>query len=143
MASFLVGLEVSATTAASSIESAVPVVNRALKSDRLPSASKSRNAVNGPVQRQAPAVPVKPKLRFPDAVCPSLRQVPPRSASHSHRPSARTCGIESRDPDNVIRTAGLVGRHRSRPTRTALSASSVSWKDRAVGMLRSSETITI
>jgi hypothetical protein len=62
MASFLVGLEVSATTAASSMERIVPVVNRALKSDRLPPASKSRNAVNGPAQRQAPTVPVKPKL---------------------------------------------------------------------------------
>ena len=64
IASFLVGLEVSATTAAPSIEKAAPVVNRTLKSDRLPLVSSSnRNAVNGPVEIKTRPVPAaKPKL---------------------------------------------------------------------------------
>jgi hypothetical protein len=63
MASFLIGLEVSATTAAPSIEATAPVLNRTLKGDRLPLVpGGSRNAVNGPVEIKAPPVPAKPKL---------------------------------------------------------------------------------
>jgi hypothetical protein len=63
IASFFIGLEVSATTAAPSAERNTPTVNRTLKSDRLPlSPSKSRNAVNGPFEIiKAPPV-AKPEL---------------------------------------------------------------------------------
>jgi hypothetical protein len=61
IATFLVGLEVSSTTAAPSIARTAPMVNRTLKSDRMPLAStKSRNAVNGPAVPPAPAP--KPRL---------------------------------------------------------------------------------
>ena len=60
VASFLIGLEVSATTAAPSADRSAAMVNRALKGDRLPLIpGKSRNAVNGPLK--AP-VAAKPKL---------------------------------------------------------------------------------
>jgi hypothetical protein len=64
VASFLVGLEVSATTtAASSITTTVPMMNRALKGDRLPLVhGGTRNAVNGPVEIKAPPAPAKPRL---------------------------------------------------------------------------------
>jgi hypothetical protein len=64
IAIFLVGLEVSSTTAAPSITRSAPMVNRTLKSDRMPLAStKSRNAVNGPAEMTpAPAPAPKPKL---------------------------------------------------------------------------------
>lgn len=63
VASFVIGLEVSATTAAPSVERAAPVVNRTLKSDRMPVIpAKSRNAVNGPFEMQAPPAPAKPRL---------------------------------------------------------------------------------
>ena len=56
VASFLIGLEISSTTAAPS--AAQPSVNRALKADRLPLPSeKSRNAVNGPIENKSPAAP--------------------------------------------------------------------------------------
>jgi hypothetical protein len=59
VASFLIGLEVSATTAA---PSSATMVNRALKGDRMQLMSvKSRNAVNGPLEQKAPAV-VRPQL---------------------------------------------------------------------------------
>ncbi len=49
VASVLVGLEVSATTAPASTERATPTVNRALKSDRMPlPPAQNRNSVNGP-----------------------------------------------------------------------------------------------
>jgi hypothetical protein len=58
VASFLIGLEVSATTAAPSLQRSEPVVNRTLKGDRLPTTpAKSRNAVNGPVEMKAPPAP--------------------------------------------------------------------------------------
>ena len=58
IATFLVGLEVSSTTAAPSIARTAPMVNRTLKSDRMPLAStKSRNAVNGPFEIKAPQAP--------------------------------------------------------------------------------------
>jgi hypothetical protein len=64
VASFLIGLEVSSTTAAPSADRTATQVNRTLKSDRLPLISvKSRNAVNGPVEIKAPAAPVsRPEL---------------------------------------------------------------------------------
>lgn len=63
IATFLVGLEVSATsTASASFSRSAPMVDRTLKGDRLPLASsKNRNAVNGPTD--APPAPApKPKL---------------------------------------------------------------------------------
>jgi hypothetical protein len=63
IAAFVVGLEVSATTAAPSVERAGPVMNRTLKGDRLPlSAGKSRNAVNGPHQIIKAPPAAKPEL---------------------------------------------------------------------------------
>lgn len=63
LATFLVGLEVSAiSTASPSLSHTAPMVNRTLKSDRLPVVlSKSRNAVNGPAETP-PAPAPKPKL---------------------------------------------------------------------------------
>jgi hypothetical protein len=63
IATFLVGLELSATSTASpALSRSVPMVDRTLKSDRLPLASsKSRNAVNGPAETP-PAPAPKPKL---------------------------------------------------------------------------------
>jgi len=83
--SFVIGLEVSATTAAPSVERAAPVVNRTHKSDRLPLIpAKSRNAINGPVEK-APA----PKPRLLDGCEPvvsaigqsPLAQIPGRCVS--------------------------------------------------------------
>ncbi len=67
LASFLIGLEVSATTAATSMgqtPAGMASVNRTLKGDRLPQLpSKSRNAVNGPTQIKAPGANIpKPEL---------------------------------------------------------------------------------
>ena len=65
IAAFLLCLELSATsTASASFSRGAPLVNRALKSDRLPLVSiKSRNAVNGPAEMQpAPAPAPKPRL---------------------------------------------------------------------------------
>ena len=57
IASFLIGLEVSATTAAPSVDRGAPTVNRTLKSDRMPLIpGKSRNAVNGPLEIKAPPI---------------------------------------------------------------------------------------
>jgi hypothetical protein len=62
VASFLIGLEVSATTAAPSADRTVTMVNRTLKGDRLPLLpGKSRNAVNGPFELKAPPA-AKPQL---------------------------------------------------------------------------------
>ena len=62
LACFLAGLEVSTTTAATSFNSGVATVNRALKGDRLPLTQASgRNAVSGPAE--APRAPVaEPRL---------------------------------------------------------------------------------
>jgi hypothetical protein len=62
VASFLIGLEVSATTAAPSADRTATMVNRTLKGDRLPLLpGKSRNAVNGPFELKAPPA-AKPQL---------------------------------------------------------------------------------
>jgi len=59
VAAFLLCLELSATsTASASFSRSAPMVNRTLKSDRLPLVSiKSRNAVNGPFEIKAPQAP--------------------------------------------------------------------------------------
>jgi hypothetical protein len=58
LASFAMGLELSATTAASSADQAPAGIVRALKGDRLPLVSgSSRNAVNGPIEMRAPKPP--------------------------------------------------------------------------------------
>jgi hypothetical protein len=84
--SFVIGLEVSATTAAPSVERAAPVINRTHKGDRLPFVPvKSRNAVNGPFEKAAPA----PKPRLLDGCEPvvsaigqsPLAQIPGRCVS--------------------------------------------------------------
>jgi hypothetical protein len=64
LASFLIGLEVSATTAATSVDPSPAGFNRTLKGDRLPLlAGKSRNAVNGPIEIKAPRAPApRPEL---------------------------------------------------------------------------------
>lgn len=86
VASFVIGLEVSATTAAPSVEPAAPIVNRTHKSDRLPLVpAKSRNAVNGPFEKAPPA----PKPRLLDGCEPvvsaigqsPLAQIPGRCVS--------------------------------------------------------------
>jgi hypothetical protein len=60
LASFLIGLEVSATTAASLGEQGAVVINRGLKGDRLPLVpSVSRNAGSGPTEVQAPPAPAQ------------------------------------------------------------------------------------
>jgi len=56
LASFLIGLEVSAKTAAPWVDAAAPAINRLLKGDRLPALSTSRNAGNGPAEIKTPRV---------------------------------------------------------------------------------------
>ena len=72
VAAFLLCLELSATsTASASFSRSAPMVNRTLKSDRLPLVSiKSRNAVNGPAEMQPPPAPA-PKPRLLDG-CESI-----------------------------------------------------------------------
>ena len=66
IASFLVGLEVSATTAASSADRGPPAINRSVKADRLPLASdRSRNAGNGPVEIKSPRITPPPSAELP------------------------------------------------------------------------------
>jgi hypothetical protein len=63
IASFFIGLEVSATTAAPSADRSAPMVNRTLKSDRLPLVpGKSRNTVNGPLEIIKVPPVAKPEL---------------------------------------------------------------------------------
>jgi hypothetical protein len=77
IASFLIGLEVSATTAAPSVDRGAPVVNRMLKSDRLPLIpGKSRNAVNGPFEIKAPPVARPELLDGCEPVVSSIGQSP-------------------------------------------------------------------
>jgi hypothetical protein len=86
LATFLVGVEISAiSTASPSLSSTTPMVNRTLKSDRLPLvSSKSRNAVNGPVETQTPPAPTpKPKL---------LDGCEPMVSAIGHSPLAQIAG---------------------------------------------------
>jgi hypothetical protein len=74
VASFLVGLEVSAKTAAPSLQQQpAPVVNRMLKSDRqrlvpVP----SRNAVNDPIEIKSPALP---RMELPEGCEPMISTI--------------------------------------------------------------------
>jgi hypothetical protein len=75
ISSFLVGLEVSATTAAPSLGQNTPAVNRVLKGDRMPLiAPKSLNAVNGPTETKAPPAPA-PKPRLLDGCEPVISAI--------------------------------------------------------------------
>jgi hypothetical protein len=77
IASFLIGLEVSATTAAPSLDRGAPTVNRTLKSDRMPLIpSKSRNAVNGPLEIKAPPIARPELLDGCEPVVSSIGQSP-------------------------------------------------------------------
>jgi hypothetical protein len=77
VASFLIGLEVSATTAAPSTDRTATSVNRTLKGDRLPLVpGKSRNAVNGPLELKAPAASRPELLDGCEPVVSSIGQSP-------------------------------------------------------------------
>jgi len=76
-ASFLISLEVSATTAAPSLQQSTPVVNRALKSDRHQLAPvRNRNAVNSPLQIKIPAAPTQELLDGCEPVVSTIGQSP-------------------------------------------------------------------
>jgi hypothetical protein len=77
VASFLIGLEVSATTAAPAVDRTAPTLNRTLKGDRLPLIpAKSRNAVNGPFEMKAPPAPKPQLLDGCEPVISSIGQTP-------------------------------------------------------------------
>jgi hypothetical protein len=65
-AAFLIGLEVSATTAATAVghtPAAVMTVDRTLKSDRMSPGAATRKAVNQPTEIKAPSSPApRPQL---------------------------------------------------------------------------------
>jgi hypothetical protein len=76
VACFLIGLEVSATTAAPSVGQPASMVDRSLKSDRMPLVPmRSRNAVNGPVETNAPAAAPAPKPRLLDGCEPMVSAI--------------------------------------------------------------------
>jgi hypothetical protein len=76
IASFLIGLEVSSTTAAPSVDPTASSVNRTLKGDRMPLIpGTSRNAVNGPFQIKAPKAPAE-LLDGCEPVISSIGQTP-------------------------------------------------------------------
>ena len=75
VACFLIGLEVSATTAAPSASQTSLTINRTLKSDRMQvTPANSRNAVNGPIEIKAPAAPA-PKPRLLDGCEPMVSAI--------------------------------------------------------------------
>jgi hypothetical protein len=77
IASFLIGLEVSSTTAAPSFDPTASSVNRTLKGDRMSVIpSKSRNAVNGPFEIKAPQAPTAELLDGCEPVISSIGQTP-------------------------------------------------------------------
>ena len=77
VASFLIGLEVSATTAAPSTDRTATSVNRALKGDRLPlTPGRSRNAVNGPLELKTPPASRPELLDGCEPVVSSIGQSP-------------------------------------------------------------------
>ena len=83
VACFLIGLEVSATTAAPSVGPTAPMVERALKSDRLPLVPvKSRNAIKGPIETNAPAATPPPSRACSTAASPWSAQ---SASRRSHR----------------------------------------------------------
>ena len=76
VACFLIGLEVSATTAAPSAGQTTLTINRALKSDRMPVVPvKSHNAVNGPAETNAPTGTPVPKPRLLDGCEPMVSAI--------------------------------------------------------------------
>jgi hypothetical protein len=80
MAFFVLGLEISATTAApsaQSIDHSAPTVNRTLKADRMPLVPAiSRNAVNGPFELKRPPVAKPQLLDGCEAVVSAIGQSP-------------------------------------------------------------------
>lgn len=77
IASFVTGLEVSATTAAPSIARTAPQVNRTLKGDRMPLIpATSRKAVNGPFEMKVPPAPKPRLLEGCEPVVSSIGQSP-------------------------------------------------------------------
>jgi hypothetical protein len=79
IASFVIGLEISSTTAAPSVDPTASSVNRTLKGDRMPLIpGTSRNAVNGPFQIKAPQTPasVPELLDGCEPVISSIGQTP-------------------------------------------------------------------
>jgi hypothetical protein len=76
VACFLIGLEVSATTAAPSAGQMSLTINRTLKSDRMPLVpATTRNAVNGPVETNAPTATPAPKPRLLDGCEPMVSAI--------------------------------------------------------------------
>jgi hypothetical protein len=77
LASFFISLEVSATTAAPSLQQSAPVVNRTLKSDRHQlTPVRNRNAVNGPLQIKVPVAPTQELLDGCEPVISTIGQSP-------------------------------------------------------------------
>lgn len=75
VASFLVGLEVSATTAAPSITQNTTTINRLLKGDRMPVVTPmSGKALNLPVETKAPPAP-SPKPRLLEGCEPMISAI--------------------------------------------------------------------
>jgi hypothetical protein len=71
IASFLIGLEVSATPSTTGLEQAPPMVNRTLKADRQPLLPvKSRNAVNEPGD-----IKLAPKIELLDGCEPMISTI--------------------------------------------------------------------
>ena len=73
---FLIGLQVSATTAAPSAGQTSLTINRTLKSDRMPLVpATTRNAVNGPVETNAPTAAPDPKPLLLDGCEPMVSAI--------------------------------------------------------------------
>src|SRR4029079_14313491 len=84
VACLVIGLEVSATTAAPSAGQTTLTINRSLKSDRMPLIPvKSHNAVNSPAETNAPTGAPAPKPRLID-LCAPLRIAIAQSTSAQH-----------------------------------------------------------
>src|SRR3954471_4548908 len=76
VACFLIGLQVSATTAAPSAGQTSLTINRTLKSDRMPLVPAiTRNAVNGPVETNAPTATPGPKPLLLDGCEPMVSAI--------------------------------------------------------------------
>jgi hypothetical protein len=76
VACFLIGLEVSATTAAPSAGQASLTINRTLKSDRMPLVPAiARKAVNGPAETNAPTGTAAPQPRLLDGCEPMVSAI--------------------------------------------------------------------
>ena len=76
VACFLIGLEVSATTAAPSAGQTSLTINRSLKSDRMPLVPvTSHKAVNSPVESNAPTATPAPRPRLLDGCEPMVSAI--------------------------------------------------------------------